>query len=178
MHQQHIKRHGKGAGLILQTIKDNTNVATFADAETVEKSLKNISSTFFPRRRRAETKEHKMISKPDIIIFPELTQEQTHTAPEPAKKRAIFLEISFTGDGFTAQRFQQKLTQHTAHAQFLAKKQWTVEVVPIIITLRMHHRQPNKNAHRLGHQQRPSQKINFKITGARMHLKLHDHQDI
>jgi ribonuclease HI len=134
MHSQHMKRHGKGAGLILQTIRDNTNVATFADAETVEKSLQKISSTFLPRSRQVETNKHKMISKPDIITFPELTQDQTNTAPEHDEKKAIFLEISFTGDGDAAQRFQQKVTQHAAHAQFLETNQWTIEVVPIIIT--------------------------------------------
>ncbi len=134
MKSQHMKRHGKAAGLILQTIKDNTNKATFADAETVEKTLKNISPTFLPRDRRAEMNEHKMISKPDIIVFKELKPEETTTAPAPEKKKAIFFEISFTGDGFAAKRNQQKLDQHAAHAAFLETKGWTIEVVPIIIT--------------------------------------------
>ena len=93
----------------------------------------SFSSTFFPRSRLAETAEHKMISKPDIIIFPELKPGETNTAPRQEKKKAIFLEIS-SGEGFAAQRFQQKLTQHAAHADFLATKGWTIEVVPIIIT--------------------------------------------
>lgn len=60
MHKIKIKRHGKAAGLILHTVKDSKkiNVAIFADAETVEKSLDKISRNLLPRKRSAEALKH------------------------------------------------------------------------------------------------------------------------
>jgi len=105
-------------------------MAIYADAETVEKSLTDISPTLLPRPFRS----HQLVSKPDIIVFLKIKPRETSTSPAPEKKKAIFLEISFCNDGFAAARYQRKLAQHTTHKTFLETKGWTVDIIPIIIT--------------------------------------------
>jgi hypothetical protein len=136
MHAITMQKHGKAVGLILDSLETSNkgNIAIFADAETGKKTLHNISRNLLPRDRRAVTKQHELLSKPDIIIFPKILQSEAHTTPPNEKKEAIFLEISFTGDGYAATRFEQKLKQHEAHAEFLRSKEWTIKVIPIIFT--------------------------------------------
>jgi hypothetical protein len=100
----------------------------------VEKSLEKIPTTLLKRKRSRRDAEAQLISRPDIIIFPKIKPDDIDNNTAPEEKQAIFLEISYCGDGYVAERYEAKLLQHKEHADSQIQEGWTVQVVPIIIT--------------------------------------------
>ena len=139
-----MKKHGTAVHTIARAIQSTANgadCAMFMSAEgfPTESHLAALAKcNWFPTSPDAALRNPPLLSKPDIVLFPKIpNQPNLHLRTvNPAEKEAIFLEISYCSDTRLAERYTEKINQHTAHAQFLSSPEhgWQIRIIPILLT--------------------------------------------
>ena len=176
-------RHGRATGLILSALRDGTqgNSAMFAHAETVELSLNRLPS-WFPRHPEATDYLYRLLSKPDIILLPKITNQALHPPQLPTshQKEAIFFEISYTTDGGVTSASQTNLHSMQNMQPTYAPKDGRSQ--PFQPSSPTQHASPQRTAENSSNKSwrepKSTQKINSKTRAAHMHVQPEMHHCI